>query len=147
MDVRTPRYRLLLWGRPVPPLPAGELNWTWRKSNFADQRHAQDETDEWTTGGRSWNGRGRRSGYRGSECSEELTEDERAILDDSFDDLEADHEVTAAHFERIATLTGGSALSVDACPNYQRILDYLETFVWNTLSTWTQTNLLFLMVE
>jgi len=82
------------------------------------------------------------------ERGEELTDDERAVLDDALADLEADHEATAAHLERIAELTDEYAVPEDACPSYRSMLERLDALERDThVHVHKENNVLFPMVE
>lgn len=82
------------------------------------------------------------------ERGEELTDNERSVLDKAFADLEADHETTAAHLERIAELTEEYAVPEDACPSYQSMLERLEALERDThMHVHKENNVLFPMVE
>jgi len=77
-----------------------------------------------------------------------LTDEERVILDEALDDLEADHEATAEHLERIAERSDGYAVPDDACPSYQSLLERLETLEQDThMHVHKENNVLFPRVE
>jgi iron-sulfur cluster repair di-iron protein len=79
---------------------------------------------------------------------DDLTEEERAVLDRALADLEADHEETADHLERIADLTDDYAVPDDACPSYRSMLDRLEALEADThLHVHKENNVLFEAVE
>ncbi|MDQ2074316.1 iron-sulfur cluster repair di-iron protein [Haloarcula sp. H-GB4] len=78
----------------------------------------------------------------------ELTDEERAVLDEALADLESDHEATAEHLERIAELSDGYAVPDDACPSYQSLLERLETLEQDThMHVHKENNVLFPQVE
>lgn len=78
----------------------------------------------------------------------ELADDERAVIDEALEDLEADHEATAAHLERIAELTDEYEVPDDACPSYRSMLERLEALERDThMHVHKENNLLFPTVE
>jgi len=78
----------------------------------------------------------------------ELTDEERATLEETLADLEADHEATATHLERIAELSDGYSVPEDACPSYQNMLERLETIEQDThMHVHKENNVLFSQVE
>lgn len=63
-------------------------------------------------------------------------------------DLEADHEETAGHLDRIAELTDDYAVPEDACPKYRSMLDRLEALERDThLHVHRENNVLFEAAE
>ncbi len=77
-----------------------------------------------------------------------LSESERETLRAELRDLEADHEETAEHLERIADLTDDYAVPDDACPSYRSMLERLETLERDThMHVRKENNVLFAEVE
>ncbi|MFU1783493.1 iron-sulfur cluster repair di-iron protein [Haloarcula japonica] len=79
---------------------------------------------------------------------DELTGEERALLDEALADLESDHEATAEYLERIAELSDGYAVPDDACQSYQSLFERLETLEQDThMHVHKENNVLFPQVE
>lgn len=79
---------------------------------------------------------------------EQLDETERKRLRTALDDLEDDHDQTAAHLERLADLTDGYTAPEDACVSYRSMLNRLEALEADThLHVHTENNVLFPQVE
>ncbi|NHN49158.1 iron-sulfur cluster repair di-iron protein [Halostella sp. JP-L12] len=69
---------------------------------------------------------------------------EAETLRETFEDLEADHDETAARLERIADLTDDYAVPDDACPSYRSMLDRLEALERDThMHVHKENNVLF----
>lgn len=77
-----------------------------------------------------------------------LSDEERTRLREEFEDLEADHEETAAYLDRIASLTDEYTAPDDACMSYRTMLDRLEALEEDThLHVHTENNVLFTQIR
>jgi regulator of cell morphogenesis and NO signaling len=82
------------------------------------------------------------------DAGESLTAEERGVLETALDDLEADHEDTAEHLERIAELSDGYVVPDDACPSYRSMLERLDALERDThMHVHKENNVLFPEVE
>ncbi|WP_049922442.1 iron-sulfur cluster repair di-iron protein [Halopiger djelfimassiliensis] len=78
----------------------------------------------------------------------ELTVAERETLWEEIDQLEADHDETAARLERLEELTDGYAVPDDACTSYRSMLDRLAELERNThMHVHRENNVLFPKAE
>lgn len=79
---------------------------------------------------------------------ESLSGAERRRLQEKIEEMEADHEETAAHLERIAELTDGYTVPADACPSYESMIERLEALERDTHEhVHKENNVLFVEAE